>query len=238
MGALTDTTARRVSRPREDAARGEWRDGEERGRPTLAFAPAPETFKLIASSSHPRHHLLRSSSASIPVVYSVSGRLSLFPIVLSVSLAPPIVFTGPAPCPASSRFIIRLRSSPFPVLLAVSLAPPIGFTGPAPFPASSLFIIRLRSSPVIAVPCRPRCLSRSTHRLHRSRSLPRYYFAWDVEHNVIEDVKEQLQPYYAEENDQPSTLKDAMLIAAAIYSAVGARMSTIALICSRLWIYD
>ncbi|KAL6005412.1 hypothetical protein ACLOJK_005979 [Asimina triloba] len=137
MEALTDATAHRVSRPREDAARGEWRDGEERGRPTLAFAPAPETFKLIASSSHPRHHLLRSSSASVPVVYSVSRRLSLFPIVLSVSLAPPIIFTGPAPCPASS-----------------------------------LFIIRLRSSPVIAIPCPPRCLSRSTHRLHRSRSLP------------------------------------------------------------------
>ncbi|KAL6003829.1 hypothetical protein ACLOJK_004375 [Asimina triloba] len=125
-----DATAYRVSRPREDTARGEWRDGEERRTlPTLAFAP--ETFYPFPSSSPPvtiSHRLLRPSSASVPVVYSIFGRPSPTfspPLSTVVSLAPPIELTP------SSAF----------VRISHCLLCSLSASGPAPFPASSPFLI-------------------------------------------------------------------------------------------------
>ncbi|KAL5979628.1 hypothetical protein ACLOJK_019539 [Asimina triloba] len=89
---------------------------------------------------HPRHHLLWLLSAFVPIVYSIFGRPSPFPIVLSVHHPPPV--------PLPSQRLLHSRSD-LPIVLASHR--------PRQFPLS---------------PCRPRCLSRSTHRLHRSRSLP------------------------------------------------------------------
>ncbi|KAL6009224.1 hypothetical protein ACLOJK_022451 [Asimina triloba] len=132
MMALMDATGCRVSRPREDAARGEWQDGEERRTPA-ALAFEPETFYPIPSSSPHAiisHHLLRSSSASVPVVYSISSRPSLFPtfsppLSTAVSLAPP---------PSSSSVIVRIQTLSFSSVFCFRLD----------LSSSSSFIIRLR----------------------------------------------------------------------------------------------
>ncbi|KAL5996655.1 hypothetical protein ACLOJK_007574 [Asimina triloba] len=127
-----DATACHVSRPREDTARGEWRDGEERRTlPTLAFAP--ETFCPIPSSSPPAtisHRLLRSSSASVPVVYSISGRPSPFstfppPLSRALSLPPPIVLTGHRSHPFPDIFNRLLLSSGSPIVFSVHHPPPL-----------------------------------------------------------------------------------------------------------------
>ncbi|KAL6010070.1 hypothetical protein ACLOJK_000501 [Asimina triloba] len=133
-----DATIFRVSRPREDAAREEWWDGKER-QTLLTLAFAPETFYPIPSSSPPAtisHYLLWSSSTSVPIVYSISGRPSPFPtfsppLSRVVSLAPPIVFTGHRSHPFPDIFNHLLLSSGSPIIL-------IHHPPPVPLPSQRL----------------------------------------------------------------------------------------------------
>ncbi|KAL5979626.1 hypothetical protein ACLOJK_019537 [Asimina triloba] len=71
------------------------------------------------------------SPSSSPVIARLSSRSP--PVVLAVSLAPPIGFTGPAPFPASSLFIIHLRSHSLPSVFPI---PDLISPSPSPVLAS------------------------------------------------------------------------------------------------------
>ncbi|KAL5984325.1 hypothetical protein ACLOJK_018429 [Asimina triloba] len=171
MGALMDATGCCVSRPREDAATKNDSRGEgRRTHPALTFAPDISYPILFCIPVIISHHLLRLSSASLPVVFSISGWPSPFPtfsppLLTAVSLAPPIVFTGhrSPSVPLISQCLLHSFGSP--IVFSVHHLPLVPLPSPRllhsrlDLPSSLPVFVRFRSRSLPAVFSIPdRCL--------------------------------------------------------------------------------